>query len=209
MKKFSGIGVVLVLFTIIVDAKFDYSKRWIIPEGWKIPDVSVLKLSQRKTAKIVGVNKNIDILFYDGKDANYSYFDKKVKLEDGKYFVYLDNELRMEVKQVILFKADKKVLLYYINYFAPERIIVKDKSNKLYNAGYDTVAEQSIIIDLDGDGIFESSYNELPEFWNDITLSGIPDFFKSENLKSKRSVLFNLLLIKLLNKIIPTPKLNE
>lgn len=192
-------GILIACVLLQGQEKFNINQRWVNPEGWKRPDVSRIVKSGEKAAILYGHGDKIVISTYDpAPDQPYTYFDKKIGLEEDRYLVYLDCEVRAEIQRIHVYQDQNgKVLLYFINCMMPERVVAHDNINGLYNAGYSTAAEQYILVDLDQDGKFESQFSETAAFWNDVTLQGIPDYFRTNPEKAKGSVVYNLLQIKM------------
>jgi len=201
---------ILIIFMVCIllpgQTAFNANARWINPEGWKIPDTSRMVKSAESKAFVYGHDETILVETYAPGETPYSLFDKKVGLEDGRYMVYLDWEVRAEIQRVHVYKDQKgNVLLYFINCMLPERVVVNGEDG-FHNAGYSSSGTQYILADLDLDGKFESQYTESADFWNDVTLEGIPEYFRTDPERAQASVVYNLLRLKLAGKKIEIPR---
>jgi len=207
-KKYIFIQVIFLACVLLPgQTAFDVNQRWINPGGWKIPDLSRLAKSSEKQAGIFGHDQKILVETYESPKQEYSFFDKKVAVDAGRYLVYLDCEVRVQTDIVQVYKDQKgNVLLYFINCMLPEHVVANDRVDGFHNAGYSSSASQYILVDLDNDGKFESQFTETTEFWNDVTERGVPTYFQNDHDKAQISVVYNLLQIKLSGKKIGIPR---
>ena len=208
MGKHSVFSQIILLAWVLLPGRtvFNTGERWIHPEGWKVPDIAHMVKSNQTEAGIFGHDHKIVVETYRSPEKKYSYFDKKVGLEDGRFLVYMDCEVRVEADIVHVYKDQEgNVLLYFINCMLPERVVANDEDG-FHNAGYSSSAAQFLLADLDKDGIFESQFTETMDFWNDITLKGIPEYFRTDPDRARSSVVYNLLQFKLSGKKIGIPR---
>jgi len=194
-KRLFLVGMVMCIQALLPgESGFHVNDRWINPEGWKLPDTSNMVKTREKTAGIFRHDGKIVIETFTPSESPTRYFDKKIALENGRYLVYLDCEVRAEIQGVHVYKDQHgRVLMYFINCLMPERVVANDRTHGFHNAGYSASGEQYILVDLDGDGTFESQYSESAAFWNDITRKGVPEYFQTDPERSRNSIVFNLL----------------
>jgi hypothetical protein len=142
-------------------------KRIINPLGWNLPDLSYLEKESTEVKEYPGISKKmiVDTYEYKGKkDTPHYYIYNKQILKGG--VVDLNNEVREWVKGLKIFnvEGEKEVICYRydcVKESTPRQKEVEKKKDEsvLIVDGVVGFWVSRYILDLEGDGIYESLFS--------------------------------------------------
>jgi hypothetical protein len=148
-------------------------KRIISPLGWNLPDLSYLEKESTEVKEYPGISKKIIVETYEYKGkkgtTHYYIYNKQI-LKGG--VVDLNNEVREWVEGLKIFKVEgeKEVICYQYDCVQGETLSSKEVQKKeaekkkkiligIEEGGVAGGWTSCYILDLDGDGIFESLFD--------------------------------------------------